>query len=513
MNPEPDMGMYHEIHEGPVLRPLPPSPRELLEELCGVVEAVQERDYPLTRTGIPPKPLWTAINERLHWQDPETLLHDWDECDQVRFAYALAWELRLIEKDDEQVLRVGGGADPFFTADPLSRGLLLRNAWVDMIEWDERCDARDQEGYRHNFGRFFRRDFLRSPAELREALIAGLAAAPDDTWLTGTGLAASLTALDPALLHPEDHPKPDHRPGRIDPEIARLADYALFLAVRFGWVELARRHDEEAPAEEARIFRLTALGRAVLDGRADDPNVPPPPDERRPFILDASRDITLFRHEADFGDEYLARRVAQSPPMDWSEPAITYRLDKDSVARALDNGMDPELFRARVLDRARTPVPDTLAALFDDALRALDDCSIVRGLTALELPEEVARAQAATLREHGFTVLHDTLVLVPWTRWAALCQLLGGAPTEGFRYPAEEPLATIRGNAIGLEWAGLPIAARDLLDALGLDEHVDEIEVDKACLERLAEAGWTRASVASAIAALTGGPLPRSLRS
>lgn len=496
-------------HDGPVSTPLAGSRRELLEELCGVVEAVQEKDHALTRTGIPPKPLWNAINERLHWKDPESLLHDWDECDQVRLLYSLADTLRLIEKDEEGILRVGAGADQFFTAAPIVRGRMLMRAWIELVDWDERCDARDGEGYRHNFGRFFRRDFLRSPDELRRTLIACLSAAPDDAWVTGRSLAVLLTEADSALLIPEDHPAPIVRPGRADPEIARLADYLLFLAVRFGWVSLARIADDTLDGPDARIFRLTDFGRFVL--RADAAEDEPLP-ERRPFILDASRDITVLRHEADFGDEYLVRRVAEATPTSWAEPAVTYRLSAASVGRALENGLDPALIDRRVLQRARTPVPDTLSVLFADALRARGACSIVRGLTAIELPAPVMVSVRDALEAAGLHVVSPTLVLVPWHAWDALCDALGDEPREGFRYPAEEPLARVNGDAFQLEWAGLPIAARDLLDALELDGERDCATLDAETLARLENSGWPRAAVALALVALTGGLLPRLLK-
>jgi hypothetical protein len=148
-------------YDGPVEAPLRSSPDEILRELIGVIEAAQDKSIKLTKSGIPPKPLWAAVNDRLIWQDPKSVLYDWDEVDQIRFVYSLAARLLLVQPDGERELTVGPGADAFFFAAPSRRAQMLLNAYVDVVDWDERCDARNDQGHRYNFGQTFRRDVAR----------------------------------------------------------------------------------------------------------------------------------------------------------------------------------------------------------------------------------------------------------------------------------------------------------------------------------------------------------------
>lgn len=494
---------------GEVSRVLPGREREILCELIAVVEAVAEREHALTRAGIPPKPLWSAINERMLWPDPEQLLQDWDECDQIRLLFSLAEELQLVEADAEGVLRTGPGADRFFTAAPPVRARMFLRAWKGVVDWDERCDARDEEGYRYNFGRTFRRDFLRSPQEVREVLADTLAEAPLDTFVHVDAFAALVSRRDPALLISEEHEAPHVPEGEAEPEVRRLVGWWLFQAARFGWVDIARVPDPTLDALDARLFRLRPEGLATLRGEVTPP--PAPPGER-PFVLQPTGDIVVIRQLCDIGDEYLVRRVAEERPVGgWDEPAMTCRLSAESVRRAIDAGLDPALFRTRILERSSTPVPDTIALFFREALRETGQCSLCRGLSAVEVAAgEDASLEA--LREAGFPTW-GRLVLIPWDRWEEAVRCLGEEPAEGFRYPSDVPLARAKGERISLEYPVLPLAGRDLLEAAGFDAEVQDLPFDDAMLKRLAAAGFPREAVARTLRTLVEGKLPKGLQS
>jgi hypothetical protein len=204
-------------YRGPVEGMLRSNDSEILRELLGVIEATRDKNIKLTKSGIPPKPLWSAINERLLWQDPKSVLYDWDEVDQVRFVYSLAEHLMLVHRGQERVLGVGPGADQFFLALPTRRAEMLMRAYMATEAWDERCDARNEQGHRHNFGQTFRRDFLRSILALREVLIAVVATAPVEEWVLAASLATSISAAEPAMLISEDDEVPEVEEGEADP--------------------------------------------------------------------------------------------------------------------------------------------------------------------------------------------------------------------------------------------------------------------------------------------------------
>ncbi len=56
-----------QVYKGELEGILRGDPDEILRELVGVVDAARDKAVKLTKAGIPPKPLWSAINERLLW--------------------------------------------------------------------------------------------------------------------------------------------------------------------------------------------------------------------------------------------------------------------------------------------------------------------------------------------------------------------------------------------------------------------------------------------------------------
>jgi hypothetical protein len=485
---------------------------ELLRELLAVVDATRDRSIKLTKSGIPPKPLWSAVNERIIWQDPRSILYDWDEVDQVRFVYSIAMALGLVQPDEERLLVVGPGADQFYLSAPTRRADMLLRAYVSIEEWDERCDARNNEGHRHNFGQTFRRDFKRSASEMRGELVKALAATPPEAWFTADSLAIVLTWQAPDLLVSEDDesvPPVDHV---ADPEIVRLLDYWLFLVARLGLVDLARCAEGTA-MEGERVYRVTPLGVRVLRGHAWDGEA----DEiaaiaaQRPLFVQPNNEIVLYRPEGDVGDEYVLHRIAEDPGVpNWEDSVVTYRVNRATMSSAIESGLDPALIRDRIVTRSRTDVPSTFATQLADAERNLGSARLVPGYTAVELPVEPAPGLAPALRSAGFEVF-GRLVLVPWRRWGEFVVIAGGEPRESFRYPNEEPLIEFDGDDAELLFLAQPLAARDLLDALGLDGS-EQVTIDDAALARLATRGWSPRAVAEALLPLVES-LPRRLKS
>ncbi len=499
------------VYEGEVEGVLRSNAEEILQELVGVIEAAQDKSIRLTKSGIPPKPLWGAVNERLLWKDPKSILYDWDEVDQVRFIYSLAMELCLVQPNDERVLDVGPGADQFYLAAPHARSAMLLRAYLDVTDWDERCDARNDHGHRHNFGQTFRRDFLRSTREVRDSVIDGLQKAHAKKWTLAEDLAVATTVAYPDLLISEDDDVPVTPEGEADTEVARLVGYWLVLAARFGWVDLARTPADEDAAGQ-RVFRITPLGRWILAGTPS--NVPKElisEVAEEPFVIQPNGDIVFYRNESEIGDEYLVRRIASDLLCpDWAEPVATYHATPDSVRRALETGLDPDVLQGRLIDRSRTEIPPTFRALLDDALRHLGKVVVAQGLSVVELAKPTKKLLKA-LAKAEFSVF-DKLAIVPWRRWHEFVAILGTDIDEGFRYPSEEPLGKFSGQKLELEWPVLPMIARDLFDTAGVEGDPPVIDFAEAKLGALAAEGWTPRAIAEAVTPITAGVLPKWLQ-
>lgn len=495
--------MGFSVYKGALESVLRSDDGEILRDLIAVVDAVLEKPQRVTKSGLPPKPLWTAINERLLWQDPRAVLDDWDEVDQVRLMYALATRLGLVQRDHEGTISVGVGADRFFFASPTRRAAMLLRAWVDIDDWDERCDARNEQGYRHHFGRAYRRDFALTPHEVRVAMVSSLRSCTSGAWYLATDLARILTQSHPQLLVSEDE-LPEIPENGMDEEIERFTNYWLYQAARFGWVDLARVGDPEDANNGERIFAPTALferlGSAeTFIGRDEDEWM-----QRRPFTVGGGDEVILDRAIADMGDEFLLRRLAdpQRYPS-WDDERAVYHVSAASVASARRQLLNMDGVRVRLNGRFEGELPPILRPLVQ-AQKTASQNVVTMGVTAIELLEATP-LELNAIRRLGFLVA-GTMVLVPWDRWDEYVRVFG-EPDDGFEYPTEEPLANVRKSSVELVWPVMPVAGRDLLLALGVGGSPLHAPLDEEVVGRMGTP-WTTAAVAESLRVLCDDDLP-----
>lgn len=515
-------------YNGPVESVLRSSDEEILRDLIAVIDAVVDKPVRLTKSGIPPKPLWSAINERLLWQDPRSILDDWDEVDQIRFVYSLAMRLHAIEAGYDRFLGLGVGADRFFFASPTRRAAMLLRAWLEIEDWDERCDARNSHGHRFQFGQTFRRDFAMAAPDVRMGVLEALRTLEPGQWYVADVLAALLTESMPTMLLAEDDAPGELPADGINEEVARFVDYWLYQAARFGWVDLARVGDHDDPRrarpsrlddDEAprrvqpraqrgdRVFTITPLLHRLILGGAEG-FLPADEDAWRanaPFIPDENHHIALVRSDADIGDEYLLRRIADPTQMpSWDDPEPVYVLTEASLQRAYQRLLNQHVLQDRFFKRLRAPLEAATASLLDDALVAPTDNVLSLGLTAVEFESETCAA-AESARDAGFDV-YGAVAVVPWDRWEEYVRIFG-EPEEGFEYPTEEALATVKRNSIELVWPVLPIAGRDLLERLQLQGTPLAAPLTEGIVGTL-ESQWSLKAVAEALRVLTDDDLP-----
>lgn len=491
-------------YEGPVESVLVSNDAEILRDLTSVVEATLGRAFRLTKGGLPPKPLWSAINDRLLWQDPDSILDDWDEVDQIRFVYTLAMQLHLIQVDMDRNIFVGVGADRFFFASPTSRAALLLRAWLEIEEWDERCDARNEYGHRYHFGQTFRRDFAMTASELRQEVIEALRGLDADAWYRARDFALKLNQQAPSLLIADgDAPElpPEDAPSE---EFERFVDYWLYQAARFGWVNIARKADESNDLG-ARVFSVTPLLIRLL---SDDAEALRGDDgawrKNKPFRPGAKGQIALERALADPGDEYLLRRIADQDNLpSWDDEKPKFLLTAESLQRSLEQGLNLDKLADRLADRCQKAIPATTRSLLTKHLGEPASIRIVMGVTAVELPPDTPHRKQ--LQDEGYQIIEDVL-LVPWDRWEEYSRTYGD-PGEGFEYPTEEPLAHVHKAAVELVWPVLPMAGRDLLERLGLSEDSPDAPLTEGIIETLGP-DWNAKAVAEALRVLADDNLP-----
>lgn len=498
--------MSFEAYTGPVESVLISNDDEILRDLAAVVEATLDRAFRLTKGGLPPKPLWSAINDRLLWQDPKSIVDDWDEVDQIRFIYSLAMRIGILQADMERNLFIGVGADRFFLASSTRRAAMLLRAWLDVEEWDERCDARNENGHRYHFGKTFRRDFALTAPELRLALVHGLKDQKANEWVRADDFATKLNHTVPALLLADDD-APDLPPDEgPDEEFARFVDYWLYQAARFGWVNLARVADDEQHLGE-RLFAITPLFERLLHGADEQTHADEEAQWRakKPFLPVPTGEIVLYRDDAEFGDEYILRRLADVETMpSWADPVATFTLTPESLQRAAQGLVNLDLIQDRFKGRLRKNFAPNIQVMLDDHLGTPSASRLTLGMTAIELTDDSGELEEK-IREAGFKIVGD-VALIPWDRWSEYVQAFG-EPSEGFEYPGDEPLAHVHKASLELVWPVVPMAARDLLERLGVAGNPLNAPLTEGIVGTLAP-DWTPKSVAEALRVLADDNLP-----
>ena len=477
------------------------SDQEILQDLMAVLEAVQLKPVRLTKSGIPPKPLWGALNQRLVWRDPTSILHDWEEVDQVRFVYRIASNLDLVRPDSEGWLQIGPGADQFFLSSPVERAAMLRLAHHAIEDWDERCDARDEEGHRYNFGQAYRRDFVHDIFDLRDAAWSCVNLVPEG-WVETTFLAKKLSDEIPDLLLSEVcEPAPLDDNG-VDPEILRFVNYWLTLYARFGWADIAR-----APGDDAnqRLCRLTPLGLQLIHGKSWTET------DEKPVAIDQSLLLTIAADGGQVTDRYVASRLGAKLKTKDDEVLGLFQLSHDSLTAAAQSGADLESQIAWLAARTESPLPERLKALVGQVQAGCGQVRIIQNVVAVELDPN-ATEQSKGLQGEGF-LLSDTLAVAAGRRVPSLLATAGGDPAEGFRYPTEEPLAVWKaGTTLRLEYSALPLQQRMLLLRLGVEGDPLSVTLTAELLAELKGEGWTADSLSFALTSLTQKKLPGKLK-
>ena len=492
--------MYPEF-KGDVQARFQSSEKEILRDLLAVIQATQLKPVKLTKSGVPPKPLWGALNQRLVWKDPTSILYDWEEVDQVRFVYLLAVELDLVRPDPGFWLELAPGADQLFLADPVRRAHLIKRAFFTLEGWDERCDARDEQGHRYNFGRAFRRDFIHHETALREHAWAALAELPKG-WTETTHLAKVLSDEVPDLLLSEVCEPAKLDSDGVDSEKLRFVNFWLTLLARFGWTYIAR-----APGDDAskRLCRLTPLGSAVVRGTRFTEK------RTKPLTIDESFIVRVPSDGGDVTDCYVTSRLGVKQKTRSDQWLGVYQLTRSSLTRAADAGVDIESHLGWLDSRLSTGAPAPLNDLFEQVSAPRRQVRIVQNVAAVELAAPTKGALSA-FSKRGISV-HNNIAIAAGAQRNDLFEAAGCEPDEAFFYPAMEPLAAwSSGPTLRFHYSALPLQHRDLLEILESEGDPPSLTFTPANLADLKSRGWTMETLAKALRGFTQKKLPPKIR-
>jgi hypothetical protein len=486
------------VYKGKVEAEYVVSEIEILSDLFAAVVAVSLKPVNLTKSGIPPKPFWNALNQRLKWPDPSDILYDWEEIDQVRLIYLLAAELDLVRPDEGGWLEPGPGGDQFFFADNFEQAGLLLRAYLNVFGWDERCDARNRSGNRYNFGKAYRRDFIFDVQDMRKALWENTLSFTNK-WSNTTLMARKTSLESPALLLSEVSPDAVCDETGLDKEKQRLVDFWLTMLSRFGWADMARGVVDGQPV---RLCRLNALGLALVTGRSSRK-------AGRSSLLLGEEMTQPLTSEGPIGLRYLALRLGQiQPTKAFNNGKIN--LNITHLKKATSKGFDGERACQWLVDNVEGKGKETLMDWQENLAAERGPFRLLHNSVALEFTDNIKpyqkRLKAAEIS------LSDRFAVASGERVPALLRAVSGEPEEGFDYSPDEPLAVLlEGPVLQMYYEALPIMHRDLLSILEMTGDPPSALLDKGRLNDLKKVGWNAEGLCQAITQLTGQPVPSGI--
>jgi hypothetical protein len=227
-------------------------------------------------------------------------------------------------------------ADAWLGANPATRWATLAGAWLDLPRLPGLAGLRDG---RDRLLAPLSEDLRRPPAPVeRRRVLAALAALPPGTGVSPDDLATVLAWRAP------------RRGGRLRDEIVR---WTLAEATTLGVVALGA---------------LSSAGRALLD--ESPANAAKRMAEAMPAPLDhvlLQADLTVVAPGPLEPD--LAAQIGETADVESAGSATVYRITEASVRRALDTGRTADDLHELFATRSRTPVPQSLTYLIDDAAR------------------------------------------------------------------------------------------------------------------------------------------------
>jgi len=256
----------------------------------------------------------------------------------LRLLWRICQQARLVHKEDGSWQPTESAAT-WLKGSGLSRRGALFQTWLADAGWNELCAMPsvrcEDTGWQHD------------PIRAREALLGHMGKCPLDVWLDIASLVSAIYDADPDFLRPD---------GDYDSWYIRDAESGNYLLGFASWdrVEGALiRYLLEQPlcwlgvvalgyaqgAERAAVFKLTATGSALLRQR----QAPTIGEEAAPSQEPVQRivlrpDLSILLPSAvSWYDRFLVERFATWVEDD--EQRSRYRLDGDSVARALSRGV------------------------------------------------------------------------------------------------------------------------------------------------------------------------------
>ncbi len=292
------------------------------------------------------------------------------------FAFHLARQARLLSADREGFLRPTAEGLEWLRLPPVARAQALFQAWCDLRTWDEVSAIPELE-----------RLGPADPSLPRRKVLQALASLEAGRWYTLAGWMRYIESGSPDFLRPEGSP------GRL-----RLRSGQPSLTGPAAWKEIEGRYlgfQVEGPlywlgvldlgqsAAKEEVFRLNALGKALLHPEADRPHL-----EEEPVAVEGTFEVWVPLEASPyivFILEEYAERVRR-------DALSLYHLTRPALHHALERGAELERLLEALERYGRGALPQNVAY-------TLREWASAYGKFRLRRPFLLTTAEAAFLEE------------------------------------------------------------------------------------------------------------------
>jgi len=367
----------------------------------------------LLRSGHPGRRVLRAVAHLLEGEDAEEPA-SWDARGRAPFVYHLARALGLLAADAGHLRVDGARAAAYFLASAPDRVRQRVRAWRNVTAWSELADLPGLEIDQGARARSHGAPDNTQAARARTRVYDAVAALPRGDW---TPVSAVVEALaDATLLFPAEtgpyYPgvATRRRPAARVPRRSHAPVVEQAFVVRS--LEILAELDAVTLDEDAGVQRVrpSAAGLYAL-GTASRPEVRPHTGGE--LVVQPTFEVVVLSQRADvslvFTLERFARRTGPGP-------GTTYRLDEESVYRAVREGLEIPSLLEFLEAHASSGVPGSVRFALQDWARRQDRIRVLRHGSLIEFANAAsldAHLVAMDLESTGARRVGERWILVP----------------------------------------------------------------------------------------------------
>jgi XPB/Ssl2-like helicase family protein len=274
--------------------------------------------------------------------------------------------------------------------------------------------------------------------------------------------------------------------------------------------------EEDVPAREPSVFRLTHAGRVALYNRFRGIAEEPAPAEAvsaaagPAWVVQANLDVVVYLERLAADRLSFMARVAERQPSEGG--AALYRLTRDSIYQALESGVGLEVILRGLEEGAGQPLPDSAARTLRDWAARRERLLFHRAAHLMEYPDTAARDAALAAKEVYGEPVGDRFVLIGERRLSG--PRLASFHLIDYREPPARCLQVTEDGVLTLQSGQSDLLIRTEVGhwAASEDQSGERWRITRESVQRAVRSGWSADEILQSLARRVPTAIPPLVR-